>query len=80
MIPIKIDKYARMVVKRNPDEDLGRLKVSLKNALEAKKAGAKCVVCGNPIWAAGSGITGTNMCFTCTTLDADDSEDYEIED
>ena len=29
--------------------------------------------------AAGSAITGTNMCFTCTTGEADDSEDYEIE-
>ena len=26
----------------------------------------------------GGQITGTNMCFSCTTLEADDSEDYEI--
>ena len=31
------------------------------------------------IWAAGSGVTGTYLCFTCTTGEADDSEDYEIE-
>ena len=37
------------------------------------------MICGAPIWAAGSAITGTNMCFTCTTGEAADSEDYEIE-
>jgi len=37
------------------------------------------MICGAPIWAVGSAITGTNMCFTCTTGEADDSEDYEIE-
>lgn len=37
------------------------------------------MICGAPIWAAGSAITGINMCFTCTTGEADDSEDYEIE-
>lgn len=34
---------------------------------------------GNPIWAAGSAITGTPMCFTYMTGETDDSEDYEIE-
>jgi len=52
----------------------------LKEALAAKKAGAKCPICGKPIWAAGSGITGDYMCFTCTTGEVDDSEDYEIVD
>ena len=37
------------------------------------------MICGAPIWAAGSAITGTYLCFTCTTGEADDSEDYEIE-
>ena len=37
------------------------------------------MICGAPIWAAGSAITGTKMCFSCTTGEADDSEDYEIE-
>lgn len=51
---------------------------ALKHSLKEKYNGAKCIVCGSPIWAAGSAITGTNMCFSCTTLEADDSEDYEI--
>ena len=38
------------------------------------------LVCsGAPIWAAGSAITGSNLCFTCTTGEANDSDDYEIE-
>ena len=52
---------------------------ALRESLAAKKNGARCMICGAPIWAAGSAITGTNMCFTCTTGEADDSEDYEIE-
>jgi hypothetical protein len=47
--------------------------------LKAKQNGAKCMICGVPIWADGSAITGSYMCFTCTTLESDDSEDYEIE-
>ena len=52
---------------------------TLRESLAAKKNGARCMICGAPIWAAGSAITGTNMCFTCTTGEADNSEDYEIE-
>lgn len=52
---------------------------ALEETLEAKKKGAKCMICGQPIWAAGSAITGTYMCFTCTTGEADDSDDYEIQ-
>ena len=80
MVDISIDKFAKSVVKKNPGEDLKTVKESLKEALAAKKAGAKCPICGKPIWAAGSGITGSYLCFTCTTGEADDSEDYEIVD
>lgn len=52
---------------------------TLRETLAAKKNSARCMVCGAPIWAAGSAITGSNLCFTCTTGEADDSEDYEIE-
>ena len=80
MVEISIDKFAKSVVERTPGKDINVIKKSLKEALAAKKAGAKCPVCGNPIWAAGSGITGDYMCFTCITGEADDSEDYEIVD
>lgn len=80
MVEISIKEFAKSVVKQNPGEDINEITKSLKEALAAKKAGAKCPICGNPIWAAGSGITGTYKCFTCTTMEADDSEDYEIVD
>ena len=77
-IPISIEKYADMMVKNNRDENREELIRSLKAALKAKKNGAWCSCCGRPIWAAGSAVTGTYMCFTCITGEADDSDDYEI--
>ena len=78
MVPISIEEFADMTVKNNKDMDRDGLIQDLKSALQDKKNGAKCMQCGSSIWAAGSAITGMNMCFTCMTLEADDSEDYEI--
>lgn len=78
MIPISIKKFADMTLKHNKDLDRQELIAALHASLAAKKNEATCTVCGAPIWAAGSAITGTNMCFACTTGEADDSEDYEI--
>ena len=78
MLPISIEEFAEMTVKANLDMNKSEFITSLKHSLKEKHNGAKCIVCGSPIWAAGSAITGTNMCFSCTTLEADDSEDYEI--
>ena len=78
MHPISIEEFAEMTVKANQDMNKKELIKALRQALEEKNNGAKCIVCGSPIWAAGSAITGTNMCFSCATLEADDSEDYEI--
>ncbi len=46
---------------------------SLEEALVAKKNGAKCCQCGQPIWAAGSGVTGSYTCFSCMIFEADES-------
>lgn len=78
MVPISVEKFADMVMEKNKDYNRKELIEALKAALNAKKHGAKCTICGQPIWAAGCAITGTYMCFTCTTGEADDSEDYEI--
>ena len=75
---ISIEEFADGVVK-NKDTNRKELIASLREALAAKRSGARCMICGAPIWAAGSGVTGTYLCFTCTTGEADDSEDYEIE-
>lgn len=77
--PISVEKFADMVMENNKGYRRKDLLCDLRSTLEAKKNGAKCMICGAPIWAAGSAITGTNFCFTCTTGEADDSEDYEIE-
>lgn len=79
MQTISVKKFADMTAKANKDVNREELIHSLQSSLAAKKNGAKCIVCGAPIWAAGSAVTGTNMCFTCTTGEADDSEDYEVE-
>ena len=78
MRPISIQEFADMTVKSNKGMNKKELIQALKHSLEEKNSGARCIACGSPIWAAGSAITGTNMCFSCTTLEADDSEDYEI--
>ena len=76
--PISIQEFADMTVKSNKGMNKKELIQALRHTLEEKNNGARCIACGSPIWAAGSAITGTNMCFSCTTLEADDSEDYEI--
>ena len=37
----------------------------------------ECVNCSNKIWLFGHGAE-TGLCFTCTTGEADASEDYEL--
>ena len=79
MQPISVEKFADMVMKNNNGYHKKELVKTLRETLTANKTGAQCTVCGAPIWAAGSAITGSNLCFTCATGEADDSEDYEIE-
>lgn len=79
MIPIAIDKFINETAKNNKEFNKKESKKAILEAAERKKNGAKCFQCGQPIWAIGSGITGIDMCFTCTTGEADDSEDYELD-
>ena len=60
---ISIAEFADGVVKNNKDANRRALIASLREALAAKKTGAGCMICGAPIWAAGSGVTGTYLCF-----------------
>jgi RNA polymerase-binding transcription factor DksA len=78
MIPISIKEFAKKTAAHNKDINEKALIEDLKEALSAKKNGAKCSQCGQPIWAAGSAVAGAYMCFSCLTLEADDSEDYEV--
>lgn len=78
MKSISVSKFADKTIEANQGMNRNDLIGSLQQSLKAKKNGATCIICGAPIWAAGSALTGTNMCFTCTTGEADDSGDYEI--
>ena len=60
---ISIEEFADGVVKNNKDTNRKELIASLRESLAAKKNGARCMICGAPIWAAGSGVTGTYLCF-----------------
>lgn len=79
MIPISIDKFTESYIKNNPKEKRQDIINSLKAAVAAKQDGVCCSQCGQPIWAVGTAIAGWNICFTCLTGEADDSEDYEID-
>lgn len=80
MIPITITEFVKQTVEANPDTDAETLTTACHEILKAKHNGATCMICSSPIWAVGSAITGTYICFTCMTGEFDDSEDYEIKD
>lgn len=63
MQPISVEAFASMVMKNNKGYRKKELVKTLNETLTAKKNGAKCMICGAPIWAAGSAITGNNLCF-----------------
>jgi len=53
------------------------LRPRLVAAVALKQRQARCQ-CGNPIWAVGTAMTGSPLCFTCITGEHDCSEDYEV--
>ena len=61
MQPISVEAFASMVMKNNKGYRKKELVKTLNDTLTAKKNGAKCMICGAPIWAAGSAITGSNL-------------------
>ena len=79
MIAITIKDFVKKTVEANPGTDAAKLTESCNAVLNDKQNGAVCHICGGEIWAAGAAVTGTYLCFTCMTGEADDSEDYEIE-
>jgi hypothetical protein len=75
-VPIQLNEYVRKHLKANPGEKKGEFTRQLKDALARYQAGATCD-CGEPIWVIGSSVLG-DTCFTCATLEAEPSGDYEI--
>ena len=79
MESISIEDFSKRFIKDNPESTLEDIKRKLKDAVKRKNRGEGCMVCGQPIWAIGTAITGSAMCFSCTTGEADSSGDYEID-
>ena len=75
---ISIEKYIKIHLKSNPEENEKDLRKHLERALDAYQKGVKCA-CGNDIWVVGSAFAG-NSCFTCITGEANPDGDYEIDD
>ena len=79
-VSINVDEFIESYKKNNPQENTKDLRTALMDAVKNKKSGCKCSICENPIWAIGTSIVGWNGCFTCISGEADNSEDYEIDE
>ena len=77
--PISAEDFLKSYKDNNPSEDVESLRSVLVDVVKAKKKGAVCNICKQPIWAIGSAVVGWNGCFTCITGEADNSEDNEID-
>ena len=77
-VPISFDRYLDLHVQSNPSVDRAELASRLRQAVDARKAGARCV-CGAFIWAIGSAEVGA-ACSTCITGEAWPDGDCEIDE
>lgn len=77
-VPIAFDRYVDLHVQSNPSVDREEFAGRLRQAVDARKAGARCR-CGAFIWAIGSAEVGA-ACFTCITGEAWPDSDYEIDE
>ncbi len=74
---ISLDNFLKKYSKDNPGMDSKQLRKDLINFRQLKNDGVKCN-CGNDLWIIGSAISGKG-CFSCITMSADCSDDFEIE-
>ena len=77
-VPIPFARYVDLHVQSNPSVDRAEFAHRLRQAVDARKAGARCA-CGAFIWAIGSAEAGA-ACFTCITGEAWPDSDYEIDE
>jgi len=75
--PISIDKFIKVHLKKNPNDNETALKMRIEAALDYYKNGLKCQ-CGKDIWIVGS-ITAPFGCFSCITGKDHPGGDYEID-
>jgi hypothetical protein len=76
-VPITVNKYVKLHLKKNPGENEKVLRVRIEAALEDYKNGVKCQ-CGKDIWIVGS-ATAQFACFSCITGKKHPLGDYEID-
>lgn len=80
MIAISIEDAAKKITEINYEDKYEVMVEALKKSEELKQGGILCMACEmQSIWAFGTAMTGSAMCFSCTTGEADHSEDYELE-
>lgn len=75
--PISIDKYVKIHLKKNPNEQKMVLRIRIEAALDNYKNGVKCK-CGKDIWIVGSASSPFG-CFSCISGKKHPAGDYEIE-
>lgn len=75
---ITIEAFADMIMRNNPTIQRRQLILRLHTALSHKNAGVTCACCGEPIWAAGSALVGSHLCFCCITGESEAKNYYEI--
>ena len=75
--PISIDKFVRIHLKKNPDENEKVLRIRIEAALDDYNNGVKCQ-CGKDIWIVGS-ASAPFACFSCISGKDHPRGDYEIE-
>ena len=78
MIPISIEEFTGKYIEWNPEENAAAVKLHFESVLKRKLSGAKCPVCGAPIWALGSALSKFDGCFACITKEHDNSRDLEF--
>jgi len=74
-VPISVTEF---ILKAQAYGEDGWTVQDLSRWARNRDKGWKCGTCGSPIWAVGSAQADRAICFTCSTGEADDSEDYDV--
>jgi hypothetical protein len=75
--PISVNRFVKIYLKKNPNENEKVLRVRIEAALDDYKNGVKCK-CGKDIWIVGS-VSAPEGCFSCISGKRHPAGDYEID-
>jgi hypothetical protein len=76
-IPITIDEYVKLHLKKHKNENEKVIRVRIEAALDDYQKGVKCK-CGNDIWIVGSASTPEG-CYTCLSGKRHPAGEFEID-